>query len=339
MTVVGNLLLVSIVALAFSGGCGRTVTEQGGVSAQNDSGKTRVRLELNWFPEAEHGGFYAALAHGFFDDEDLAVTIVPGGPNVPVLQNVALGKSDFGVNNADQILFAREAGADLVAVMASLQESPRCILVRADSGIRRFEDLKNVVLAVGSSSAFFRYVARKVPLEGVEIVAYSGSIAPFLTQPRYAQQGYVFSEPFLAEKEGVAVNCLMVSELGYNPYTSLLFTSRSFLERHPDVVQRMVRAVRRGWRQYLTDPTAANAAIAEQNPEMSLDALAYGATEIAKLCVPSELSTDQLGTMTRERWETLWEQMVEADLLDGDPSVARNAFTTRFLESFGATTP
>jgi NitT/TauT family transport system substrate-binding protein len=337
ITVVG-LILASIFATVGSIGCWRPAADHRGL-AQNDAGKTKVRLELNWFPEAEHGGYYAALAHGFFAEEGLDVTIVAGGPNVPVLQNVALGKSDFGVNNADQLLFAREAGADLVAVLAALQESPRCIMVHADSGIRRFEDLKNVVLSVGSSSSFFRYVAERVPLEGVEIVAYSGSIAPFLTQPRHAQQAYIFSEPFLAEKEGVAVHCLMVSELGYNPYTSLLFTSREFIDQHPEIVERMVRATRRGWQQYLTDPTTANAAIAEQNPEMSLEALAYGATEIAKLCISPEVSNKQLGSMSMERWVTLWNQMVEADLLHGDATVARQAFTTQFLESPEPTTP
>jgi NitT/TauT family transport system substrate-binding protein len=311
-------------------GCGRGAREPSG-GVVDDSGKARIRLELNWFPEAEHGGYYAALVHGFFAEEGLEVTIVPGGPNVPVLQNVALGKSDFGVNNADQILFAREADADLVALFAPLQDSPRCILVHADAGIRRFEDLKNVVLAVGSSSAFFRYLARQLPLDGVELVAYSGSIAPFLTQPRFAQQAYVFSEPYLAEQEGVAVHCLMVSELGYNPYTSVLFTSRAWLERHPDLTERLVRAVARGWQQYLEDPALTNDYIARQNPEISSGALAYGAREIAKLCLPAGTEPDQLGRMTAARWEELANQMVEAELLRGEASVARDAFTTRFL--------
>jgi NitT/TauT family transport system substrate-binding protein len=326
-------MLLGLLILLGTGqlGCNRSpVTGDGMGEGERD--KQRVTLELNWFPEAEHGGYYAALVHGYYADEGLEVTIVPGGPNVPVMQNVARGKSDFGINNADQLLFARDAGADLVALLAPLQDSPRCIMVHADSGIRHFEDLHNMILSVGSSSAFFRFVAQQVPLEGVEIVAYSGSIAPFLTQPRYAQQAYVFSEPFLARQAGVAVHCLMVSELGYNPYTSLLLTSRKYLERQPDRVARMVRATRQGWQKYLEAPAETNAYIAQVNPEMSLEALAFGAEEIAKLCLPGDLSSADLGTMSPERWETMWKQMVDADLLTGDRKLADGAFVTEFLE-------
>src|SRR5690348_16914722 len=83
-----------------------------------------VTLQLNWFPEAEHGGYYAALVHGYYRDAGLDVKILPGEPNSPVVQQVARGMVDFGVVNADNIIFGRAQQAPIVAVMAPLQISP-----------------------------------------------------------------------------------------------------------------------------------------------------------------------------------------------------------------------
>ena len=95
----------------------------------------RVTVLLNWFPEVEHGGFYAAEVHGYFAEEGLDVEIQPGGPGAPVIQQVASGRCDFAVANADQVLLGRDQGAPVVAVMAAMQDSPHCIMVHASSGI------------------------------------------------------------------------------------------------------------------------------------------------------------------------------------------------------------
>ena len=81
-----------------------------------------------------------------------------------------------------------------------------------------------MTIAMSSSNAFSHYLRYKLPLTGVKIVPYSGNVAQFLLDKNYAQQGYVFSEPFVARKEGGDPRVLMLSDLGFNPYTSLLFT-------------------------------------------------------------------------------------------------------------------
>ena len=84
-----------------------------GVSATEDVSSTeRVQLALNWFPEAEHGGYYAALVHGYYADEGFDVEIIPGGPGAPVIQEVVVGRVGFGVVNADQILLGRAEARD-----------------------------------------------------------------------------------------------------------------------------------------------------------------------------------------------------------------------------------
>ncbi|MDP7033926.1 MAG: ABC transporter substrate-binding protein [Planctomycetota bacterium] len=181
-----------------------------------DSAKTPVSLQLNWMPEAEHGGYYAALIHGFYAQEGLDVTIHPGGPGVPKIQNVAVGRMDFAIANADEVLIARSRDADVVALLAPLQSTPRCILVHRESGIRTLAELRNVTLSMSDGRAWARHLKSKVSLDGVQIVPYS-SVAQFVARKGYAIQGYAFSEPFVARNAGSDPVVLMTAELGFNP--------------------------------------------------------------------------------------------------------------------------
>ncbi|MFP6621413.1 MAG: ABC transporter substrate-binding protein [Pirellulaceae bacterium] len=293
---------------------------------------TKVTLALNWFPEAEHGGYYAALVNGYFKEEGLDVEIQPGGPGVPVIQNVATKRVMFGIANADQVLVGRNEQADVVALLAPLQMSPRCIMVHKKSGIRRLEDLKDITLAAGSGKAYLEYLKTRVSLENVKLVPYAGSSALFLRDDNFAQQGYVFSEPFVARREGADPHVLMVSEIGFNPYTSLLVTHGETITGQEDLVAKVVRASRRGWQDYLANPETVNAYIHKVNPEMDMESLRFGVEAIQPLCLPANMPPTELGAMTMDRWQTLSDQLKEIDWLDGqlDPATA---FESRFIET------
>jgi len=288
-------------------------------------------LQLNWFPEAEHGGYYAALVHGFYEEAGLEVTILRGGPDTPVIPEVARGRIAFGISNADSLLLARAQEADVVALLAPMQHSPRCIMVHAASGIERLEDLRGVTLAMSEASAFSHFLRRRLPLEDVQIVPYAGNIARFLEDPRYAQQGYVFSEPYLARRAGAVPRALMVSELGFDPYTSVLFARRELVERQPDLVRRMVRASVRGWDRYLSAPEETNRYICAQNESMELDVLAYGVEALRPLVLDAVARRHGIGTMRLSRWQELEGQLVEAGQLKPGAARVQEAFTTRFL--------
>jgi NitT/TauT family transport system substrate-binding protein len=321
-----QVISLSLLATLWLAGCGSSSPPQ------SKSSLTPVTLALNWLPEAEHGGFYAALAEGYFAAEGLDVTIIPGGPKVPVMQNVARGEATFGVATADQILLARAQDANVVALLAPLQDSPRCILVHEETGIENFDQLQDVTLAIREGIAFSEFLKTKTPLTNVKLVPYSGNVAQFLQDKRYAQQAYVFSEPFVAQEQGAKVRSLMVSELGYNPYTSLLFTRGELIQKDPGLVRKMTRASQRGWQKYLLDATLANKAIHATNPEMSLAALDYGAKAIRPLCLANDASPESIGQMTRERWQTLMEQLIAIKLLEPEKVKIDEAFTSQFLE-------
>lgn len=288
-----------------------------------------VTLLLNWYPEAEHGGFYAADVHGIYKDAGLTVEILPGGVDVPVIQMVDTGKAMFGVTNADDLLIARAQGADVVALMAPIQDSPRCLLVHPHTGITSFEQLRGITLAMSSRAPFSHFLRHRLPLEGVQIVGYPGSVAPLVAGRIQAMQGYNFSEPFVAESSGLTPVILMVSDLGYNPYTSVLFTTTGTLNGNPELCRRMVEASIGGWGKYIAEPEETNRRINSLNPDMSMEILEFGVGKLRPLVTARLLHG--VGQMDHARWETLKGQLEEIGQIPKDSVDLDEVYFAGFL--------
>ncbi len=321
--------ILSLTLLAFVG-----CTSSESVPTTEDAGESplrKVTLQLNWYPEAEHGGFYAALENGYYREEGLDVEILRGGAEVPVVQKVATGQADFGIENADRILLMRAQEADVVAVLAPMQTSPRCLMVHESSNIKTFGELGGVTVAMNAGEPYAQFLLKVVLPEDVRVVPFTGGVSHFLRDEKHAQQGYSFSEPFLAKERGSDPRVLLVADAGFNPYTSCLFTRADFADQQSEVVRKMVAASVRGWKEYLARPNATNVAIHNENPEMSLDILAFGAKAMRPLCTPKGEESQPFGRMTDERWKALTDQMVEAKVLDPKSVDPRQAFRAEFL--------
>ena len=290
-----------------------------------------VKVALNWFPEAEHGGYYAALVHGYYSGHGLEVEIIGGGPDAPVIQRVATGSVRFGVTNADDVLIARSQGAPVVALMAPYQINPRCIMVHSESGIERIQDIRNVTLALSPRPAFSHYLQTIYRFDNVRIVPYPGNVVQFLANGDFAQQAYVFSEPFIARKQGAKPRPLLVADVGFNPYASVLIATESTLSDSSEIARKMTAASLTGWRHYLQAPAKSNQYIHTLNPEMGLDILGYGANESVALVQDEVARADGIGTMSLERWETLTHQLEQAELIEPGSVDPATAFTLRYL--------
>lgn len=316
---------VLVLALVSALGCESSSTSSAN-KTKDAAGAQRVTLMLNWYPEAEHGGFYAAQVHGIFKKHGLDVEIRAGGENSPVAQELVIGRVQFAIANADDVLLFREQGADIVSLLAPIQQTPRCVLVREDSGIDSLSKLKGVVLQANRGQAFLSFMEVRGMLDGVQVIPYSGSVVQLVADKNTAIQAYNFSEPQLAEEKGVPVKTLMLSEIGFNPYASCLVATGETLKKDPDLAKRMTVACREGWQKYLESPAETNAAILELNRErMTAAALAYGAEKLKPLCeVGSEPA--KIGTMTLERWQQLVDQFVELKLITKDKVKAADAF-------------
>ncbi|MFK7735841.1 MAG: ABC transporter substrate-binding protein [Pirellulaceae bacterium] len=287
---------------------------------------------LNWFPEAEHGGFYAADVHGIFEKYGLDVEIRPGGPTAPVAQELVSGRVEFAIGNADDVLVFREQEVPVQALMAPIQNTPRCILVHASSAATTLNELGGLKMQAGSGRPYLEFMKSKGLLEDVQLVPYSG-VPNFAADPQSAMQAYSFSEPLLAKDEGVEIRMMMVSETGFNPYASCLVSTDAYIDENEDLVRRMVLASCEGWKKYFEDSTDTNAAILEANQHgMTEAALEYGVQELRSLCITSETPADAMGEMTESRWKTLYDQFVKVGLLSPEKVRLGEVFTTEYFE-------
>lgn len=327
-----SFLLAAFLVLA--AGCSSSEPNAGPSAAEGSaSGPTKIRVQLNWYPESEHGGVYQAKADETYSEADLQVEISPGGSQTPVAPQLELGRSDFGFANADDVVLARRQGMDIVAVLAAMQNSPRCILVQENSGVTSLDNLSGMTLQLQPGRLFVEFMRDKGILNEVQEVPYQGSVAPLIADRKVGIQAYSFAEPLLAQQEGVDVRTLMVSDLGWNPYSSVLITSGDLIRNDPEKVRRFVQATRIGWQNYLQDPALGNEAILEDNEHgMTAEALEFGSTGLRGLALPDGMDVENVGLMSLERWTTLVEQI---DKLEPDASskvTPEECFTNEFLE-------
>lgn len=286
------------------------------------SAQTRVTLQLNWKPEPQFGGFYEARESGLYAARELDVEIIPGGVGTPTVQMVGAGKADFAVVSADELILARSRGNDVVALFAVYQTNPQGILTHAARG---FDDIGDVfsggTVAMQRGLPYAAYLEKRFGLDKVRIVpSPGGDLSVLRSDPNYAMQCFVTSEPIAAKKAGIDVQTFLVAEAGYNPYTTVLVTREQYLTQNPKIVRAMVEATREGWRAYLDDPSKTNAVMHALNPGMDAETFAAAAEAQKPLIETEETKAIGLGGMTRERWKTLGDQLVELDVVSRAPA-------------------
>ncbi len=265
---------------------------------------SKIRLALNWKPDPEFGGFYAAD----FSKHGLDVEILPGGAGTPTVQMIGAGSAEFGIVAADDALVARAQKNDIVALFAVFQTNPMGIMAHASRKLKSIEDvLKGGTLAMQSGLPYARILRKKFAFDRVKVVpSTGGDLTSFLKDENFAQQCFVMDEPLHAKRQGVEVTVFPVSDMGYNPYTTMLAVNGETLRKNPDLAKNMVDAVREGWRTYLDNPASANARMHALNPTVELESFAESAVAQRSL-----IEANPLGKMTRERWETLAAQLKE----------------------------
>ena len=228
----------------------------------------KIRFATDWYPQAEHGGYYNALVRGYYADAGLDVTILPGNPRDTAERRVATGDAQLGMSSSDAVLIAHEHGLSLEAVTTTLQHDPQAIMVHADSPVKTLADLSHHRVSVATGIPWFRYVVSKYHLQGVQEIPLTYTVANFVHDPTYIQQAFVTSEPYFVRQQGVEPRLLPIRESGFDSYR-VLMTTRDFAAANPALVRRFVEASLRGWSEYLKDPAAANAEILKRNPEMT----------------------------------------------------------------------
>ena len=320
MRVLIGAVLCAAVAFAAAG---RTAAEE-------------VSFGTDWKAEAEHGGYYQAIATGIYRGHGLEVTLRQGGPQVNHAQLLAAGRLDFNLapNSFGPLNFVSEQ-IPMVAVAALFQKDPSVLIAHPGQGNDSLAALKGKPIMIGSDTRItsWMFLKKKFGYSDDQIRPYTFSVAPFLADPKAIQQGYLSSEPFTIEAEGVKPVVLLLADAGYTSYGSLIQTSDKLVHEKSDLVQRFVNASIEGWYSYLYgDPAPGNALIKRDNPEMTDALLAYGREKMKQYGIVDSGDAKRLGigAMTEARWGAFFKQMSEQGLYPADLDW-KKAFTLQFV--------
>jgi NitT/TauT family transport system substrate-binding protein len=306
----------------------------GAASAQSFD---RVSFGTNWVAEAEHGGFYQALADGTYREYGLDVTIVPGGPLINNRMLLPVGRLDFFMSaNTLQSFDAVEQNVPTVAVAAMFQKDPQVLIAHPDAGVDKFEDLRALTLFVSKEgvATYFQWLKTDFKFKESQVRPYTFNPQPFLADKQSAMQGYVTSEPYAIEKQGhFKPKIFLLAEHGFDSYSTLIETRRDLVENKPELVERFVDASIIGWYHYLYgDNSAGNALIRKQNPEMTDELLAYSIAKMKEYGIvdSGDATTLGIGAMTDARMASFFDKMVRAGVVK--PNVDfRKAYSLRFV--------
>lgn len=289
----------------------------------------KITVQLDWVAEPEHGGFYQAQARGFFREEGLDVTLIPGGPGAFVMPSVATGKADIGQADSTNTLLQQAEGLPVLQFAAVFQDDPSGILVNAESSVHRFEDLQGKTLIARPEWAFLKFLQKKYGLQ-ISIVPQNFSVAAFLGNKEALQQGYFIAEPYHIVKAGGKMPRFLATwDAGFRSY-AVLVTNKKFAREHPAELQAFLRAYVRGWRDYLEgDPAPAHAALKQANANNTDDFMLFSRKMIIdeKLVVGREANggPGQIGRLDPARYTTQIAQLEELGILPQGKITAEQA--------------
>ncbi len=297
------------------------------------AGPVKVRFQTDWFPQPEHGGYYQALAKGYYAEEGLEVEIIPGGPNAQVMSGVATGRADLGMTNGDDIIVAIARGVPLRMIAAEMQRDAQGILFHQENSLASLRDLDGKTIMAGAGSTWLEVARKKLGIN-FNLQPLIGDLARFMNDPRFIQQCFVTNEPFFAAQRGAKVGALLIAseELGYEPYRAM-FGSRDYLEKNPDVAARFVRASIRGWLDYLNgDPAPANTLLRRLRPDLTPEFLAYSiqAMKDYQLVLGDPARGETMGQLNPARIQRQIDLLQEMGVLERPVTVADVA-TQQFL--------
>jgi NitT/TauT family transport system substrate-binding protein len=287
-----------------------TVAASGTASAQD-----KVTFGTDWKAQAEHGGFYQAIATGIYKKYGLEVTLRPGGPQVNHAQLLAAGRLDFNMtpDSFGSYNFVRE-NIPMVAVAALFQKDPKVIISHAGVGNDNLPALKGKPIMIGSDTraGMWLFLKSKFGYTDDQIRPYNFNVAPFLADKTASQQGYLTSEPLMIIKAGGRPVPHLIADYGYSSYAAIVQTSQKLVSEKPDLVQRFVNASIEGWYSYTYgDPKPGNALIKKDNPEMTDELIDYGHGKLREYGVidSGDSTTLGIGAMTEARWKDFFDTM------------------------------
>ncbi len=298
----------------------------------------KIVFATDWNAEAEHGGFYQALARGFYKRRGLEVTIRQGGPGIDNQRLLAAGAVDLAIGSNDFFaLNLLAAGAKARAVAAIFQKDPLVLMTHQRPDIHSIADMKGkpIMVADFAIGTFWAWLKARYGFQDSQIRKYTFNMAPWLVNQDAIQQGYVTAEPYLAEQAGARPQVYLLADDGYPSYATLILASDRMIAARPAVVQAFVDASIEGWRDYLGgDPSPGNALIKRANPDETDGLIAFAVAQMRQrhLVDGGDARTLGVGAMTDARWRAFFDVMAAQRIYPATLDW-RQAYTRQFLHA------
>jgi NitT/TauT family transport system substrate-binding protein len=308
--------------------CGVPAIAQGALDA--------VTFGTNWKAQAEHGGYYQAVATGIYRDHGLDVTVRAGGPQVNHSQLLLAGAIDFNMGGScfGALNFVAE-NLPFLVVGTAFQKDPQVLIAHPGQGNDSLADLvgKPILISADARTTYWVFLKARYGYTDAQIRPYTFNMGPFLADPSAIQQGYVTSEPFAIRQAGLDPVVMLLADSGYNTYSTTIETSRRLVDEKPDLVQRFVDATALGWYSYLYgDPEPGNVLIKKDNPEMTDAQIAYSIEAMREYGIvdSGDSETMGIGAMTDARWQSFFDLLVAEGAYPADLAVG-DAYTLGFV--------
>jgi NitT/TauT family transport system substrate-binding protein len=291
----------------------------------------------NWYAQAEHGGFYQALATGLYKKEGLDVTIRMGGPQVNIMQLMAAGQVDCVMGYDVQTMKGWEQGIGAVTVAAAFQKDPQ-VLIGHPGVVDKMEDLKGktILISAAANTTYWPWLKTTYGLADSQARPYTFNIQPFIADKNVVQQGYLSSEPYAIEKEAkFKPSVFLLSDHGWPPYSTTIVCMEKTVKERPKAVAAFVKASMEGWKSYLKgDPSPANALIKKDNPNMTDDKIAHGIKMLNEtgMVFGGDAAKMGAGVVTDARMKQTFDMMVAMKLIDPAKVDVKKTYTTQFVK-------
>lgn len=279
-----------------------------------------MRLQTDWYPQPEHGGFYQALAKGFYEEEGLAVELLPGGPNAMTMQKVLRGDVEFSMHRADHVIQKVAEGIPLVMLFAHFQNDPQALMYHASNPLTDLHQLANRPVVAVPGLSWITYVENLYSIR-LKLQPHDFGMINFMSDSNLVQQCLITNEPFYVRQMGIEVGVFRLSETGFNPY-HVVYARKDYAQMNPDVCEAFTRASIRGWLDYLlNNPEPAHALILERNSLMSIEQMNYARQMLieGQIVTGNLADGDATGKLREERLRAISNQLYKLGIIRAIP--------------------
>jgi NitT/TauT family transport system substrate-binding protein len=295
----------------------------------------KVSFQTNWRAQAEHGGFYQALATGIYQKYGLDAEIRMGGPQQDPSALLLAGKVDFIMSNSFVGLNYAKENLPFLVIASMFQKDPQVLIAHPGVGNDTLAALKGKPIMIGAASrtSYWPFLRVRFGFTDEQIRPYTFNMAPFLADKNAIQQGFITSEVYSAQQAGVQPVVHLLADAGFDNYQTTINTSLRLVEQKADLVQRFVNASIEGWVSYMTgDPAPANALIKRDNPDMTDDRIAYAIKAMRDYGIvdSGDSKTLGIGCMTDARWARFFKVNAETGNYPADLDY-RKGYTLKFV--------